>query len=224
MSLLLLLDLSLREVEDDEVIFLPELDFGLLESLDEAFAELDAGLLDPLDATVVELDAGLLDPLDATVTELDVGLLDPLDATVTELDVGLLDPLDATVTELDSGLLELLDATVAELDAGLTDPLETTVAELDSGLLEPLDVIVSALDDEETIALLDETSLELDVVLPELLDNICAVSVMLRTIFFFTDLGGFFGSVELSVTLTMNSYRLCLVLLGSFTRRTIAVL
>jgi hypothetical protein len=126
---------------------------------------------------------------------------------------------------LDTVMLELdLTSLLLELDAGLFALLETTVAELDAGLTEPLDVIVSALDDEDTITLLDETSLELDVEVPELLDDICAVSVMLITIFFFTDLGGFLGSVEPSVTLTMNSYRLCLVLLGSFTRRTIAVL
>ena len=72
-SLLLLLDTSLREDEDDEVVFLSELDSGLLDSLDEAFAELDFGLTEPLDATVAELDSGLTEPLDATVAELDSG-------------------------------------------------------------------------------------------------------------------------------------------------------
>ena len=162
----------------------------------------------------------MTDPLDATVAELDAGLTDPLDATVVELDAGLMDPLDATVAELDAGLTDPLEATVAELDAGLTDPLDATVAELDAGLTDPLEVTVSALDDEEMIVLLDETSLELDV---ELLDEIYAVSVMLITIFFFTNLGGFLGSVELSVTFTINSYRLCMVLLGSFTLLTTAV-
>ena len=73
-SLLLLLDLSLREVEDDEVIFLPELDAGLLELLDATVAELDFGLLESLDEAFAELDAGLTDPLEATVAELESGL------------------------------------------------------------------------------------------------------------------------------------------------------
>jgi hypothetical protein len=191
---------------DDEDVLRELEEFGAIPLLDELGFETE--LLDFLPAEL----------LDTVMLELD------LTSLLLELDAGLFALLETTVAELDSGLFALLEAIVAELDAGMFALLEATVAELDAGLTEPLDVIVSALDDEDTITLLDETSLELDVEVPELLDDICAVSVMLITIFFFTDLGGFLGSVEPSVTLTMNSYRLCLVLLGSFTRRTIAVL